>query len=62
MGIENQVVDGKISYGLTGLSKTFYSLVDDKKFKSTYINMLLYLYEIYLRFKYQRKIYYRIFC
>ena len=47
MGIENQVVDGKVSYGLTGLSKTFYSLVDDEKFKSIYINMLLYLYEIF---------------
>ncbi len=47
MVIENQIVDGKISYGLTELSKNFYSLVESSEFNLVYIDLLLYLHKVF---------------
>lgn len=47
MVIENEIEQGRVSYGLSELSKNFYSLVDSHEFGLVYIDLLLYLHKVF---------------
>ena len=47
MKIKNEITKKRVSYGLTELSKNFYSLVESSEFNLVYIDLLLYLHKVF---------------